>query len=104
MKRQHSPITAKQLNHLGQLSQLDLSKEEVAGFTPEIENILTYVDALKQVPIEKHELAYYAIDTTNVFSADDARSSRTLAIDDAMANAPKQSDGMFLVPTVRDAK
>lgn len=91
-------ITEEQVRHVGLLSRLSLSDEEVRHFTTDLINILQHVDKLDELDTNGVEPTSHALKLSNVFRDDTVRPS--LTNDQAMANAPSHEDGCFKVPAV----
>ena len=60
--------------------------------------MLQYVEKLEQVNVEGVEPTAHANAVFNVFGKDEARDSFTQK--EALANAPRQANGLFIVPKV----
>ncbi len=93
-------ISEEQVRHIGMLSRLKLSDEEVARFTRDLEAILEYMDDLRQVNVEGVEPTAHAVELHDAFRADEVQPS--LPPDEALANAPQREGTMFKVPKVLD--
>ena len=93
-----SEITEEQVRHVGLLSRLNLSDEEVKHFTTDLKNILHHVDTLSELDTQGIEPTSHALKLVNVFREDDIRTS--LTNDEALMNAPDSEDGCFKVPAV----
>lgn len=93
-----SKITAEDVKKIAHLSRLKLGEQEVERLTGELENILGYVDMLAEVDVAGVEPFISAAEEGNVLRADVVKES--LPREDALANAPRQSNGFFQVPAV----
>ena len=93
------PIDANTVRHVGLLSRIELSDAELAMFTKQLGDILSYIDQLKEVdttgivPMEHtpHE-------GENVVRNDVTHES--LPAEKALEQAPEKEDGHFRVPRV----
>lgn len=101
--KSHDTITPEQIKHLGTLSRLFLTDQEITSFAPEIESIVSAVDKLKEIKEVTHA-ATFATALTNVAFVDDATNARGLTQDQAVSNATKSKDGLFQVPAVLSSK
>lgn len=63
-------ISATELERLAQLSNLDLSNEEVRALTEDLGNILNYVNQLSSVDTSDVEPTYQVQDLKNVWRED----------------------------------
>ena len=86
------------LQHVVDLARIDLSPKEEARIQPQIQEILKYVDQLKELDVEGIEPTAHALPLTNVMRKDEVR--RSLSSEDALRNAPRQANGLFVVPKI----
>jgi aspartyl-tRNA(Asn)/glutamyl-tRNA(Gln) amidotransferase subunit C len=49
-------VTKEEIRHLGWLSRIELSDEELVKYTSQIEQIVAYLDKLDTIPLEKIEV------------------------------------------------
>ena len=86
------------VRYTAKLARLHLSEEEIAKFQAQLSQVLEYVEKLEQVNVEGVEPTAHANAVFNVFRRDEARDFFTQT--EALANAPRQADGLFIVPKV----
>ena len=86
------------LQHVVKLARIDLTPDEEARIRPQVEEILKYVDKLGELDVSDVEPTAHAVPLTNVMRVDETQPS--LSHDDAMRNAPKKSNGLFVVPKI----
>ena len=86
------------VRYTAQLARLNLSEAEIATYQAQLSQVLEYVERLKQVDVSAVEPTAHAHAVFNVFRQDDARSWFDAA--DALANAPRQANQLFVVPKV----
>ena len=91
-------ITEEQVRHVGLLSRLNLTDEEIVRFTADLKNILHHVEKLNELDTEGIEPTSHALRLTNVFREDVVRESLTNEV--ALANAPDSEDECFKVPAI----
>jgi aspartyl-tRNA(Asn)/glutamyl-tRNA(Gln) amidotransferase subunit C len=91
-------ITKEEVIHVAQLARLSLDDASIDKFAGQIGQILDYVDTLNMVNTEGVEPTSHAITLTNAFREDDRQVC--LDRDQALANAPDQEDGCFVVPKI----
>ena len=91
-------ITKEEVLYVAHLARLDLDDEHIARFARQIDEILGYIDKLNQVETEGIRPTSHAIFLTNAFRDD--KPSAHLERERALANAPEQEDGSFVVPKV----
>jgi aspartyl-tRNA(Asn)/glutamyl-tRNA(Gln) amidotransferase subunit C len=87
-----------EVRKLALLARLDLSDDEVASVGPQLDSILSFVEQLTELDTTDVEPMTTALDVDNRWRED--LQFDTLSNDEALANAPSQSDGCFLVPPV----
>ncbi len=86
------------VRHIGRLSRIELTEDEVRMFKDQLAAILTYVDKLGELDTEGVEPMTHALELNNVFGDDEVGES--LAPDEALANAPQRDGNFFKVPKV----
>ena len=86
------------LQYVVNLARIDLSPEEEARIRPQMQEILKYVDKLNELDVEGIEPTAHAVPLTNVMRKDEVLPS--LPCDDALRNAPRQVNGLFVVPKI----
>ena len=82
------------------LARLELSPEELATITPQLQAIVAYVDHLQQVNTNAVEPLAHPLPVQNVFRNDEPAPS--LPVDAALANAPSRQGDFYRVPAVLD--
>ncbi len=80
------------------LARLELSSAELNLLTPQLQQIVEYVESLNELNTEGVEPMAHALDVANVFAEDVVRPS--LPREQALANAPHQDGEFYLVPAV----
>lgn len=93
-------ITIKDVEHVANLARLELSEEEKAVFTEQLNAILKYAEQLNKLDTDGVEPTSHAIPLFNVTRDDEVRPS--LPIEQVMANAPEEEDGQFRVPAIME--
>ena len=91
-------ISKDEVEHVARLARLDLDEAAIEKFAGQIGDILDYVDALNRVDTAGVVPTSHAISLTNAFREDEVRDH--LPREQALANAPEQEDGTFVVPKV----
>jgi aspartyl-tRNA(Asn)/glutamyl-tRNA(Gln) amidotransferase subunit C len=85
------------VTYVADLARLKLSPEEIATFQKQLGDVLGYVGQLKEVDVEHLSLLGEA-DLKNRLRADEVQPS--LSVAEALANAPKQDNNLFVVPKI----
>ena len=80
------------------LARLHLSDEEVAKFQAQLSHVLDYVEKLKTVDVSHVEPTAHTNPVFNIVREDESRDWFDTA--KALSNAPRQANGLFLVPKV----
>jgi aspartyl-tRNA(Asn)/glutamyl-tRNA(Gln) amidotransferase subunit C len=107
------------IEHVAELARIKLSPEEVATFRAQLGNVLDHVAKLNELnvagveptahsfplynvfrPDEVVEPTAHSFPLYNVFRPDEVRPS--LPMEEALANAPHQVQGLFVVTKVLD--
>jgi aspartyl-tRNA(Asn)/glutamyl-tRNA(Gln) amidotransferase subunit C len=84
------------VKHIAHLARLELSADEEKQLAGQLGQILGYVEKLKEVDVTNVEPTAHAVPMVNVTRPDKIRPS--LPKEEALRNAPQQSDGLFVVP------
>lgn len=86
------------VKYVAHLARLSLSAEEEQKLGAQLNNIIGFVEQLKSVDVSNVEATAHAVPTVNVTRADEVRPS--ISHEDALRNAPQQSNGLFIVPKI----
>jgi len=86
------------IRHIGLLSRIELTDDEVRTFGDQLADIVAYVNKLQELDTEGVEPMAHAVDLHNVL-ADDVP-GESLPPDVALANAPQRDGDFFSVPKV----
>ena len=86
------------VRYTAQLARLHLSEDEIVKFQAQLSQVLEYVEALRQVDVSGVEPTAHANAVFNVFRVDESRPGFTQ--EQALANAPRQANQLFIVPKV----
>ena len=93
-------LSPDQVAWVAHLARLELPPADRDRMARQLSAILDYVDQLKQVNTDGVEPLAHPLKVHNVFRPDEPRSS--LAVDEALANAPDRQGDYFGVPAVLD--
>jgi aspartyl-tRNA(Asn)/glutamyl-tRNA(Gln) amidotransferase subunit C len=85
--------------HLAQLSNLELSEEEINNLVNDISNILGYVEQLNELDIENVEPTYQVTGLSNVWREDEII-NYGVTREELLARSKKQNDFCVEVPKV----
>lgn len=92
------PIDTDMVRHIGRLSRIELTDQEIETLSRQMGAILSSFDKLQELDTTDVEPMAHAVELHNVFGDDVPRPS--LAADDALANAPARDGDFFKVPKV----
>ncbi len=91
-------ITRKEVEHVARLARLELTEDEKARMTAQLDAILGYIEKLNQLDTSAVEPTSTVIPMVSVMREDEVRPS--LPQDLALANAPDREDIFFRVPRI----
>ena len=86
------------VRYVAHLARLELSADEEKKLSVQLDGILGYIDKLKELDVTGVEPTAHAVPMVNVIRPDETRP--TLPHEEAIRNAPKQSNGLFIVPKI----
>jgi len=84
--------------YVARLARLNLTHEETELFQKQLGDVLKYAEKLHEVDVSNVEAAAHALPIFNVFREDAPRDWFTAQ--QALSNAPRQANGLFIVPKV----
>ncbi|MDH4176927.1 MAG: Asp-tRNA(Asn)/Glu-tRNA(Gln) amidotransferase subunit GatC [Thermoleophilia bacterium] len=89
-------ITRDQVLHVAKLARLDLGEEELERLTAELSEILDAVSKVAELDLADVPPTSHPLDLVNVWAEDEPH--RSLALGEALANAPAREGDLFRVP------
>ena len=92
------PVTRKDVDTVAALARLTYTEEEKERLTVTLNSILAYFDQLSELDTENVEPLAHILPVENVMREDAVAPS--LGQETALANAPKQIRGFFVIPRV----
>lgn len=84
---------------IADLARLKLSEEEAKVLPKQFMNIVSFIENLKEVNTESITPFYQLIQEETPYR-EDIPTTKSLANEDALKNAPKSEGGFFIVPRV----
>ena len=84
--------------YVARLARLNLTQDEAKIFQRQLGDVLKYVEKLGQLDMTGVDAAAHALPVFNVFREDAPRDWFTA--EQALSNAPRQANGLFIVPKV----
>ncbi len=91
-------IDPKLVLHIGVLSRIELTDEQVETFSKQLGGILGFFDKLQELDTDNIEPMAHAVELHNVLGEDSL--GQSLTNDEALANAPARDGEFFKVPKV----
>jgi aspartyl-tRNA(Asn)/glutamyl-tRNA(Gln) amidotransferase subunit C len=91
-------ISREDVLHVARLARLEIPEDEIERVQGELGAILEAVSKVAELDLSDVEPTSHPLDVVNVWADDEPRPS--LALDEALANAPDPEDGHFRVPAV----
>ena len=91
-------ISINDARHVADLARLDLSAEELATYTEQLNQILAYAQELNNLNTDHVEPTYHTINTGTVLRADQAADFPNQA--GLLQNGPDVSGTSFVVPRI----
>jgi aspartyl-tRNA(Asn)/glutamyl-tRNA(Gln) amidotransferase subunit C len=86
------------IKYVAHLARIALAPDEEKKLAAQLGGILGYIEKLKELDVTGVEPTAHAVPMVNVTRADDIRPS--LPHDEAMRNAPREANGLFIVPKI----
>jgi aspartyl-tRNA(Asn)/glutamyl-tRNA(Gln) amidotransferase subunit C len=84
--------------YVARLARLALTEDEAQIFQKQLNDVLKYAEKLRQVDVTGVDAAAHALPVFNVFRDDSPRD--WFKAKQALSNAPRQANGLFVVPKV----
>lgn len=94
------PITREQVRHIALLARLDLSEEEEASFTDQLDHILTHFERLQHLATEQIEPTAHIVEMETPYREDAVLNAP--AAEDVLSQAPAREGNFFKVPKIID--
>lgn len=91
-------VTKKDVEKIAELARLKFTEEELENFTPQMNEILSYMDKLNELDTKNVKPLSHPVEQTNVFREDVLKLS--ISTEDALKNAPSKDEHHFKVPKV----
>ena len=98
MADRNEKITTDEVAYVAKLARLELSADEMKGFTDVLNDILAYMDKLNEIDTKNVEPMTHAIPNQNVMREDAVRPSSDAAA--IVGNAPDAKGTFLRVPKV----
>ena len=86
------------VKYVAHLARLALTPEEEQKLGAQLGNILGYIEKLRELDVTNVEPTAHAVPMVNVTRPDEVQPS--LPPGEALRNAPRQANGLFIVPKI----
>jgi len=86
------------IKYVAHLARISLTPDEEKKLSAQLGHILGYIEKLRELDVTGVEPTAHAVPMINVTRADEIRPS--LPHEDALRNAPRQANGLFIVPKI----
>jgi aspartyl-tRNA(Asn)/glutamyl-tRNA(Gln) amidotransferase subunit C len=86
------------VKYVAHLARIALTPDEEKKLAAQLGGILGYIEKLNELDVTNIEPTAHAVPMVNVTRTDDIRPS--LPHEEALRNAPRQSNGLFIVPKI----
>lgn len=92
-------LSESDVKRIADYTRIGLAEDEIKQMTVDLNNIIDSLDPILACDLEGVEPTYHPIgNLTNVMREDEPQEGLSQA--QALANAPKQQDGSFLIPSI----
>ncbi len=91
-------VSKKDVEKIAELARLKFTDDELENFTPQMNEILSYMDKLNELDTENVKPLSHPVERANVFREDELKPS--ISTEDALKNAPFKDEHHFKVPKV----
>lgn len=91
-------VSKEDVKHIGELSKLYLTDEELEKYTKDLSNIVDFANELANINVEGVKSTAHIMDIKNVFRKDEAKPSYDR--EEILKNAPLKEAGCISVPKV----
>ena len=86
------------VKYVAHLARIALTPDEEKKLATQLGGILGYIEKLNELDVTGIEPTAHAVPLVNVTRTDEVRPS--LPHEEAMRNAPRQANGLFIVPKI----
>ena len=93
-------LSSDDIAHLGKLSNLQLSDEEIEKYKTQIDETLDYVENLAELDTSHVKETSQITDLQNVTFEDGKKNERSLNLDQATMNAKNKKNGFLVVKKI----
>ncbi len=91
-------ITKKDIEHIANLSSLNLSEDEIDGYAKDMQEIISFVDKINELDTSDIAESAFALDSYNVFRKDEVKESFDREL--LLQNAPSSNGVQYQLPPI----
>lgn len=93
-------IKKEEIEHIANLSMINLSSEEIERFTKDMEQIVEFANRINEIDTSSTEISAFSNDNVNVFRKDEVKDSFDREL--LLGNAPSSNGEAYAIPNVMD--
>jgi aspartyl-tRNA(Asn)/glutamyl-tRNA(Gln) amidotransferase subunit C len=86
------------VKYVAQLARIALTPDEEKKLGAQLGNILGYIEKLRELDVSQIDPTAHAVPLVNISRADETAVSLSQA--EALRDAPRQANGLFIVPKI----
>lgn len=87
------------VEHLAKLAKLEVNQEEKEKLADQLEKTVDYIEILEELDTKRVKPSFQVTGQSNISRKDEPE--KCLNQEEALANAPKTSNGYFVVPKIK---
>ena len=91
-------IKREDIMHIADLSMLNLSEDEIEGYTKDMQEIVEFANQINELDTEGIDVSAFASDAYNVFRKDETRESFDREL--LLKNAPSSNGEAYSIPSM----
>lgn len=91
-------LDKEQVAHIARLARIRVTDEELEGYAPQLNNIISWVEQLNEVDTENVEPLANVVDIALNLRRDDITDGNIQK--DVLSNAPEELEGFYVVPKI----
>lgn len=92
-------LSERDVRDIATYARIGLTDEEVVSMTEDLNNIIESLKPITEYDLEGVEPTFHPIGSLSNVMRDDVE-GKSFTQEEALANAPKQQDGSFLIPAI----
>lgn len=93
-------IKREDIEHIADLSMLNLSEEEITGYTKDMQEIVNFANQINELDTENIDISAFVSDAYNVFRKDEIKESFDREL--LLKNAPSSNGEAYSLPSMME--